>query len=184
MRRYVPELAMLSNGFEPEARKANDHFTLALNCSCGTTGMPEPLVNGHQTAIPSDFMEARRILEEIERLLAVEDYDARDRNAIRLALDEALVNAVKHGNKMDRNKRVRIAYQVTDARFEVTIQDEGAGFNPDEVPDPLALENLERPSGRGLLLMRHYMSDVVFQPPGNKVTMRKLRSQLTRNGPA
>jgi serine/threonine-protein kinase RsbW len=140
------------------------------------SGMREPSMMEHETVIPSDFTEADRIQKEIERLLTAREYDERDVFAIRLALDEALVNAVKHGNRMDRSKHVRIAYRLTDEQFEITIEDAGAGFDPDAVADPLASENLERPCGQGLLLMRHYMSAVAFHPPGNKVTMSRHRS--------
>jgi len=129
-----------------------------------------------ETVIPSDLAQVSLIQEEIERLLESRGYAGRDLFAIRLSLEEALVNAVKHGNQFDRGKQVYIAYRVTDDQFEITIEDEGPGFNADEVADPLAFENLERPCGRGLLLMRRYMSVVVFHPPGNKVTLRKDRS--------
>ena len=63
-------------------------------------------------------------------------------------------------------------------RFEVSITDEGQGFDPGDVPDPTAVENIERPCGRGLMLMRYYMSEVVFHGRGNSVTMAK----VLRNG--
>lgn len=93
--------------------------------------------------------------------------------AIKLALEEALVNAVKHGNKLDSSKAVRVQYHVTPQRADVAIEDQGAGFNPAELPDPTADENLEMCSGRGILLMRAYMTSVVFNPSGNKVTLTK-----------
>jgi serine/threonine-protein kinase RsbW len=93
--------------------------------------------------------------------------------AIRLALEEALVNAVKHGNKLDPAKHLRIQYHITDQRADITIEDQGCGFCPAELPDPLADENIERASGRGILLMRAYMNSVVFNPAGNKVTLTK-----------
>ena len=96
--------------------------------------------------------------------------------SIKLALEEALVNAIKHGNQMDRAKKVHIRYCVTSERFDADICDQGTGFDPEEVPDPMAVENLERPCGRGLLLMRHYMSEVTFHPPGNRVSMTKFRA--------
>ena len=73
---------------------------------------------------------------------------------IRLAVEEALVNAIKHGNQMDRKKAVRIRYTINPQHFLIEIEDQGPGFRPDEVPDPTSPENLERPCGRGLLLMR------------------------------
>jgi serine/threonine-protein kinase RsbW len=131
--------------------------------------------------IRSDVAEVFPILDQVEKLLVARKYDQPDLFAVRLALEEALLNAVKHGNRMEHNKPVRIAYRVTDARFDITIEDEGAGFNPDEVADPLACGNLGRLGGRGLLLMRHYMSHVTLHPPGNKVTMSRLRRAPSRN---
>jgi serine/threonine-protein kinase RsbW len=121
--------------------------------------------------IPSDPAEARRVQEEIEALLQGSAAHAHDVFSIKLALEEALVNAIKHGNQMDRAKKVRIAYRIHADRFEVSVADEGAGFDPGDVPDPTAFENLERPCGRGLMLMRHYMSEVAFNDRGNSVTM-------------
>jgi len=126
--------------------------------------------------IPSDPAEARQIQEEIERLLKVSQFTDHEIFGIKLALEEALVNAIKHGNHMDRTKKVRIAYRVSPDRFDVLIADEGPGFDPNEVPDPTAVENLERPCGRGLMLMRHYMSEIAFSPQGNSVSMSKIRN--------
>jgi serine/threonine-protein kinase RsbW len=136
------------------------------------------------TVISSDFGEVQRFLDQINGLLVARQYASRDLFAVRLALDEALTNAVKHGNQLNPDKKVLILYGVSDDWFEVTITDEGAGFNPEAVANPLASDNMERPCGRGLLLMRHYMSRVVFHPPGNKVTLTKLRNQPTRNARA
>ena len=69
----------------------------------------------------------------------------------------------------------RVRY-LSPARFEVRITDEGSGFNPDDVPDPTSPENLERPCGRGLLLMRYYMSEVTFHDGGKTIAMAKLRN--------
>jgi len=123
--------------------------------------------------IPSDPTEARRIQDSIEQLLHARHINEHDVFSIKLALEEALVNAIKHGNQMDRAKKVRIAYQLHADRFEVLISDDGAGFDPGDVPDPTAFENLERPCGRGLMLMRHYMTAVAFNQSGNCVIMSK-----------
>jgi serine/threonine-protein kinase RsbW len=126
--------------------------------------------------IASDPAEARRVQEEIEAALKAQQYSEHDIFSIRLAVEEALVNAIKHGNRMDRTKQVQITYHVYADQFEVSIADEGQGFDPEEVPDPTAEENLERPCGRGLMLMRHYMSEVSFSTLGNSVLMRKRRN--------
>src|SRR5258707_14822637 len=103
--------------------------------------------------VPGNLAEVRRIQEQIEAALHASSYSEHDIFAIKLALEEALVNAIKHGNQMDPDKRVFIIYKVTAERFEIRITDEGAGFNPEDVPDPTEEPFVERPCGRGLLLM-------------------------------
>src|SRR5262249_18011259 len=102
---------------------------------------------GRVVVIPSDPAEARQVQEDIEAALKRHQFEDREIFSIKLALEEALVNAIKHGNQLDRGKRVHIAYRVSAERFEVRITDEGPGFDPDDVPDPMAVENLERPCG-------------------------------------
>jgi serine/threonine-protein kinase RsbW len=132
--------------------------------------------NGDTTrCIASDPAESRRVQDEIEEALRRNQFSERDIFGIKLALEEALVNAIKHGNQLDRSKSVHIMYRVVSEVFEVRITDEGPGFDPYEVPDPTAVENLERPSGRGLMLMRHYMNEVSYNDRGNSVHMRKAR---------
>src|SRR5271156_5716291 len=110
--------------------------------------------------IPSDLAEARRIQELIERQLQQSQYHDKEIFGIRLALEEAIVNAIKHGNQMDPGKKVLVRFRILVDRFEAIVTDEGPGYNPADLPDPLAEENLERSSGRGLFLIKHYMTDV------------------------
>ena len=126
--------------------------------------------------LSSDFSEARTLQEVIEKQLRLCRYDDKEVFGIRLALEEAIVNAIKHGNRMDLGKRIHVRYRILPDRFDVGITDEGNGYNLDAVPDPCADENLERPSGRGLFLMRHYMTEVTVHPPGNRLTMCKVRT--------
>ena len=126
--------------------------------------------------IASDPEDARRVQDEIEMALKANQFSEKEIFGIRLALEEALVNAIKHGNNLDKSKKVHIAYGVDEQRFDIRICDEGPGFDPQDVPDPTAVENLERPCGRGLMLMRHYMNKVSFEPSGNAVLMSKLRN--------
>jgi serine/threonine-protein kinase RsbW len=128
-----------------------------------------------ELTIPSDPSEVHRIQDQVESQLKRNQFEDRDIFAIRLALEEALVNAIKHGNQLDRSKKVHVRCTVTPERFEIGITDEGPGFNPEDVPDPLCDENLERACGRGLFLIRHYMTEVTYHPPGNRLTMCKIR---------
>lgn len=92
--------------------------------------------------------------------------------AMRLALEEAIVNAFRHGNRSDPAKVVffRCAVDGAEATFEV--EDQGPGFDPRMIPDPTEDENIEIPSGRGVMLIKAYMTDVEFVKPGNKLRMR------------
>lgn len=129
-----------------------------------------------QVVISSDPAQARLLQDHIEAELKSLHYEDREIFGIKLALEEALINAIKHGNQLDHSKSVTIDYRLTRECFEIGIQDEGGGFDPEDVPDPNDVENLERPCGRGLLLMRHYMTNVRFHPPGNRLTMSKIRN--------
>ena len=95
--------------------------------------------------------------------------------AVRLALEEALVNGFRHGNKGDTTKSVTVRCHVDAGLMQLEVQDEGEGFNPETVPDPTAEENIEIPSGRGIMLMRAYMTSVEYVPPGNclRITYRR-----------
>jgi len=126
--------------------------------------------------ITSDTAEARRVQEEIESELRAGQFSEHEIFSIRLALEEAMVNAIKHGNNFDRNKKVHISYKVNLEQFEILIADEGHGFDPEDVPDPTAVENLERPCGRGLMLMRYYMNSVCYNTNGSSVSMVKVRN--------
>lgn len=130
-----------------------------------------------QVRIPSDPGEARRIQEDIAILLKAHQYNEHDIFGIRLAVEEAIINAIKHGNRLDRSKHIDICYHVCTERFECSVADQGDGFDPAAVPDPTTAENLERPCGRGLMLMRHYMTRVSFNASGNSVFLYKLRRQ-------
>lgn len=130
--------------------------------------------------IPSDPAAAQSIQQRIEQLLTARQTHQQDLFGIKLALEEALINAIKHGNQMDCTKKVHVCFAVEFDRFEVQITDEGPGFDPNDVPDPTAIENLERPCGRGLMLMRHYMSQVTYTNTGNTVIMHKIFGNGTR----
>jgi serine/threonine-protein kinase RsbW len=105
--------------------------------------------------------------------LTEEGWDPEDLFSIRLALEEAITNAIKHGNKLDASKKVVVRFGTDGTQLVIQVEDEGTGFDPTSVPDPTAEENLERESGRGLLLMRYYMDNLEYNPRGNCVTMIK-----------
>lgn len=99
-----------------------------------------------------------------------------DQSNLFVALDEAFVNAVKHGNKFDPSKLVRITAEVSKAEAKFTVEDEGDGFDVNSIPDPLDPENLFKTSGRGVLLMYNIMDEVMYNDRGNRLTMIKKAS--------
>ena len=86
-------------------------------------------------------------------------------------MDEALANAIHHGNGNDPTKEVTVEYTVTADNVRIQVCDEGNGFNPTDVPDPTLPENLCKPNGRGIMLMRAYMKDIHYNDRGNCVTL-------------
>ena len=105
--------------------------------------------------------------------------------AVHLALDEAFLNAIKHGNKMDPNKKVKIDFVVSLDKVEIFLTDQGKGFQPEAVPDPRLGENLYKTSGRGLLLINSYMDLVEYNELGNCLHMVRYKEKpdLSKNQP-
>jgi len=102
-------------------------------------------------------------------------FDEDVRSGIAMAVREGMINAVLHGNKYDPGKKVNLTFEHKGPEFIVTIADEGNGFMPDEVPNPLAPENLLKESGRGIFLMRTFMDEVRFRKlnAGTEITLIK-----------
>jgi serine/threonine-protein kinase RsbW len=113
------------------------------------------------------------VLCEVKR----NDFSQDDIFGIHLAIEEAMINAVKHGNMDNPLKHISVKYAVTPDKFEISITDEGSGFKPEAVPDPRCPENLYKVTGRGMLLMRAYMDDVEYNEAGNCVRMIKYKEK-------
>ena len=127
------------------------------------------------------FNDAKVVAGVCEKLLAearANDFSEDDVFGIHLALEEAFVNAVKHGNKQDPEKKVTIEYLITPEKFDVSITDQGNGFDPEAVPDCRSEENIFKSEGRGVLLMRSYMDVVEYNQAGNRVHMTKYKSKI------
>ena len=128
-----------------------------------------------ERSIESDTTIGQQLLNEVLSQLKQHAWDEQDTFGVHLAVEEALVNAIKHGNQSDPDKKVHVVSRVSKTHFFIEIRDEGDGFNPGDVPAPTADENLESPSGRGLMLMRSFMSRVDINDAGNCVVMEKQR---------
>ena len=121
-------------------------------------------------------LESVNKAEQAARDLAVKvGFDEEEVDRISMAVREATVNAVLHGNQYDPNKRVTVAFEATPEILSVAVRDEGKGLDPEGIPDPLAPENLLKQSGRGIFLIRAFMDEVRFRhmDPGTEITLIK-----------
>ena len=123
---------------------------------------------------PSDFDTGCQVQERILAEVARHGFNTNSLFATRLALEEALVNAIKHGNKLDPNKKVIVEARVSRERVDIEIEDQGPGFDRASVPDPTAEENLCKCSGRGILLIEAYMNSVTWSRGGRRVHLTRL----------
>jgi serine/threonine-protein kinase RsbW len=126
--------------------------------------------------IPSVMSEGLRVQERICELMEALSYTARDVFAMRLSLEEALTNAIRHGNKLSEEKVVSVDCDVTENRVCVRISDQGDGFDPFCLPDPTQPELIERPGGRGVMLMQTYLNQCEYSDSGRTVTMVRERN--------
>lgn len=131
---------------------------MTLEVTLGTTELKLP------SRIDSVGEAAAAVSEFLNRLGVTEDVAF----GVDMAVREAVTNAVVHGNKLDDAKVVELKLRNTPAVFEITVHDQGSGFNPNDVPDPTKDENLLRTSGRGIFFMRNFMDEVdwVADPEG------------------
>ena len=123
--------------------------------------------------IPSRPEASRQVQDEILEQMGRLRWGEHDVFSVRLAMEEALINAIKHGNHYDPGKSVRIFCGIAQNTLRIEIEDEGKGFDLAAVPDPTDPENLESPCGRGIMLMRSFMSRVEFNDVGNRVVLEK-----------
>jgi len=123
---------------------------------------------------PSAVVE---VCKQIIAKLKANKFDKDDVFAVHLTLEEAFLNAVKHGNKMDPTKKVKVEYIVDSEKVEISITDEGNGFDPEHVADPRFGDKLFEPGGRGLLLMNSYMDIVEYNERGNSVRMVRYKEK-------
>ena len=126
--------------------------------------------------ISNDAAASRSLLLEILGKIESQGWIQQDIFAVHLAVEEALANAIQHGNQFDPNKHIRIGCRLSSDRICVEIADEGAGFDPHSLPDPTCFDRLRSPRGRGVMLMKAFMSRVEFNAAGNAVLLEKIRS--------
>jgi CheY-like chemotaxis protein len=123
--------------------------------------------------LPSDLTLMNGVLHYLHERVVQLGIINPERSNLFIALDEAFVNAVKHGNKQDPSKLVRITADLSAREARFTIEDEGEGFSVNDIPDPRDPANLFRTSGRGVLLIYNIMDEVMYNERGNSLTMIK-----------
>jgi len=134
--------------------------------------------------LESTLASVNKAEQTAAEVAAKSGFDEDECGRISMAVREATVNAILHGNHYDLSKRVTVSFESTPDALTVAVRDEGAGLDPASLPDPLAPENLLRQSGRGIFLIRAFMDEVRFRPmsPGNEITMVKFVRGPLRDG--
>ena len=128
--------------------------------------------------LDSELSSVDPVEAKAEKLAREAGFDEDTSSQIAMVAREAVINAILHGNKKDPAKHVQVGFELNEESLRITIADEGAGLDPDSVPDPLAPENILRSSGRGIFLMKAIMDEVHFHQldPGTEIEMIKHRA--------
>lgn len=133
---------------------------------------PNPRIDSGNFELVNDRYAIDAVRDHIVEAIENMGYSPASTFAVRLAFEEAVSNAFHHGHKaLPPETPISVHYRIGPDEVRVTLQDRGPGFTPGDVPDPTLEENLDRPSGRGLMLIRAYMAEVEFNPAGNRISM-------------
>jgi serine/threonine-protein kinase RsbW len=141
--------------------------------------LSEPAPKRVDLKLDSVLSSIDAVEEIVERFAREAGFCEDTASQIAMISREAAVNAIVHGNKYAADKKVAVSVELNEKALTVQIADQGPGLDPDQVPDPLAPENLLKSSGRGIFLMRAIMDEVHFRQltPGTEVTLVKYRGQ-------
>ena len=131
---------------------------------------------GVPIVIESSSSAIEQVCERILSELHAGNFSKDDVFAVHLGLEEAFLNAIKHGNKDDVTRKVTIHYSISPDEVEIFMKDQGQGFDPDSVPDTRCGDNIYKIGGRGLFLIRSYMDLTEFNEQGNCIRMVKYNS--------
>ena len=134
--------------------------------------------NPDDRTVKLDIASRYEMLDVIQTVLVqlchLVGFDDEAQHYMTVAVRESVVNAIKHGNRQDEKKRVLLRLTIRKRALEVEVRDEGAGFNPEAVPDPLAPENLLKAYGRGIFFMRQFMDEVTHSFPAQGGTVVRM----------
>ena len=126
--------------------------------------------------IPSVPAVGSALVDELIDAMNDRQWPSEELFRVQLAYEEAIVNAISHGNQNDPDKTVQVEMVCGDQRVWIRITDQGSGFDPESLPDPRQDDLLESLGGRGVLLIHEIMSEVRYNEPGNQITMIKVRN--------
>jgi len=131
--------------------------------------------NEFEMTIPSSLEHIETVEKLCEKAADKMKFNEEDKDSLAIAITEAVNNAILHGNKQNENKHVTIKFLFEDRKLICKITDEGEGFNPNNVGDPLAPENLLKESGRGIFILSSLMDDVkyAFSENGTEIILTK-----------
>jgi serine/threonine-protein kinase RsbW len=140
--------------------------------------MSEPIAStwSAHRILPSDTAIAAEFTNELVDAMTDRNLGPRDVFRVQLAFDEAIVNAIRHGNRVDPSKTVDVSIDCNCKTVHIRIADQGPGFDPARIPDPRESELLDVPGGRGVLLISELMTHVDYNRVGNEIRMTKIRN--------
>lgn len=130
-----------------------------------------------ETTIPSDTSIGSDLVNGLLEAMGERGWTPTEMFRVQLAYEEAIVNAIRHGNRFADDKTVDVIMQCDGEEILIQITDMGKGFDPNTIPDPREEDRLEIPGGRGVMLIHELMSQVCYNEKGNQVTMRKKRGE-------
>ncbi len=120
----------------------------------------------------SSLDELDRLPDILDQITETFSLDNETAAKLMLTVSEAVTNGIKHGNELTPEKEVYLNVMLSNSKhLQIKVEDQGDGFNPEEVPDPLAEENLLKPSGRGVYLMKEYADQVSYNAKGNELIL-------------
>lgn len=128
----------------------------------------------YELILESDLKEVRRVEGFVKTMCQDHHFEKNFMHDVMLLITEATNNAIMHGNKFDKTKHATLLCTIEGGYLNIEVSDEGCGFNPDEIPNPLDPENLLKPSGRGIFLIKNFAKqvDYAFSPSGTTLKIR------------
>ena len=141
--------------------------------------MKSQISKEYELIIPSILTKIQEVEDFTEKVATEMDFSDEEKDSIAIAVTEMANNAIVHGNKKNKSKNVVLRYYLTASSLRIVIQDEGGGFKPESVNNPLAPENLLKESGRGIFIVRALMDEVSFDFGASGTTVQLVKNKTT-----